>query len=185
MITQFKSSVVISFTVLFAVVGAVVFASPQETQIQKPIQPVKPNRADDTRLYMRAKLASSQKVMEGLVSENYKLIQDGASQMKEISEAAHWPTTVDQVYQHYSVEFRRQCDKLKEQAALGDLQAAHYTFLHLSTTCIDCHNYVRPRFKVKHSKLGAPVQLIPTHWDSKTPGIQTPQPDDEKKDKTG
>ena len=146
----------------------------------------KPNRVDDTRLYMRAKLASSQRVMEGLVAENYDLIIDGASQMRDISHASHWPRTVDEVYQHYSVEFRRQCDKLKAQAARSDLQAAHYTYLHLSTTCIDCHNYVRPRFEVRRSKKGGPVQLIPTQWDSKNPPSQDEGSEVEQApDKTG
>lgn len=203
-----KTSTGLALALMFSIAGAMVFAEPQESvrqpadnqqpsessssaqgsmqeQVKVPTQSTQPTRADDTRLYMRAKLASSQKVMEGLVSEKYQLIIDGATQMKEISEAAHWPTSVDEVYQHYSVEFRRQCDKLKKQAERGDLQAAHYTYLHLSTTCIDCHNYVRPRFDVKRSKQGAPVQLIPTYWDSKEPSIRRPQPDEEKQDKTG
>lgn len=148
---------------------------------QQTTNDMKPKRADDTRLYMKAKLACSQKVMEGLVSEDFELIEKGAKQMKAISVASHWPTTIDEVYQHYSVEFRRQCDKLMAQAGRGDLQAAHYTYLHLSTTCIDCHNYVRPRFEVKRTKKGAPVQLIPTQWDSKNiPHDQRPGPDEDK-----
>lgn len=145
----------------------------------------KPKRVDETRLYMRAKLASSQRVMEGLVAENYDLIIDGAQQMKDISHASYWPKTVDEVYQHYSVEFQRQCDKLKSQAERRDLQAAHYTYLHLSTTCIDCHNYVRPRFEVKRSKKGGPIQLIPTQWDSRDPPVEDDGSDEEVEDKTG
>ncbi len=148
---------------------------------QRTSKPAVPERADDTQLYMRAKLASSQRVMEGLVTENFSMIGDAAKQMKRISEASHWPTTVDEVYQHYSVSFRDQCDKLVEQADRNDLQAAHYTYLHMSTTCIDCHNYVRGRFRVERKKSGGPVQLIPTQWDGpvkKKPA--QPQPDNDK-----
>lgn len=140
----------------------------------------------DARLYMKAKLAESQKVMEGLVTENFHLIRDGAAQMKQISEAAHWPTTIDEVYQHYGYEFRRQCDKLVEQSNQRNLQAAHYTYLHMSTTCIDCHNYVRRRFRVERPVKGGPVQLIPTQWDGpKGKHLKRPEPDDEAEDDKG
>jgi len=166
---------------------AFVIAQSPENRIQEPVKPTVPERADDTQLFMRAKLASSQKLMEGLVTEDFAMIQIGAKQLKRISEAAHWPTTVDEVYQHYSVSFRKQCDKLTEQAERRDLQAAHYTYLHLSTTCIDCHNYVRGRFTVKRTKRGAPVQLIPTQWDRPHGKVRpSPQPDDGRtKNKTG
>lgn len=186
----------IGFGFVAVTVAAVAFVSSLQDQAPKVQQkkvPVaalqndgKPKRVDETRLYMRAKLASSQRVMEGLVAENYDLIIDGATQMKDISHASYWPKTVDEVYQHYSVEFRRQCDKLKSQAERRDLQAAHYTYLHLSTTCIDCHNYVRPRFEVKRSKKGGPVQLIPTQWDSKNPPSEDDGSNDEAvEDKRG
>lgn len=119
----------------------------------------------ETALYMQAKLANCEKVLKGLVTEDFQLVNEGANQMKKISQATHWPKSDDQVYQHYSVEFRRQCDKLVEQALSKDLQAAHYSYLHLSSMCIDCHSYVRGRFKVQYTKQGAPVQLIPTQWD--------------------
>ena len=102
--------------------------------------------------------------------------------MKLIAEAAHLPTTVDEVYQHFSFEFRRQCDKLIEQAEAKDLRAAHFTYLHMSTTCIDCHDYVRPRFKIEPSPQG-PVRLIPTEWDGATKRSR-PEPDDTDQDTT-
>ncbi len=164
----------------------VIARPPLPLQTQEPIKPKIPERADDTQLFMRAKLASSQKLLEGLVTEDFGLIRRGAVQLKRISEASHWPTTVDEVYQHYSVAFRKQCDKLSEQANREDLQAAHYTYLHMSTTCIDCHNYVRGRFKVERKKQGAPVQLIPTQWNGpRGKSKPKPQPDHPVKNKTG
>ncbi|MFT5303060.1 MAG: hypothetical protein ACI87E_001190 [Mariniblastus sp.] len=126
-------------------------------------QPDKPKPVDDTQLFMQAKLSNCQSVLRGLVTEDFKLIATGAQQMKKISEAAHWPSAADDVYLHLGKEFQRQCDKLKSQAEAEDLQAAHYTYLHLSTTCIDCHNYVRGRFRVERKPQG-PVRLIPTEW---------------------
>lgn len=136
-------------------------------------------KIDETPLLMRAKLANTQKVIEGLVTENFGLVGEGAREMKRIAEAAHWPQAVDEVYQHHSVNFRMQCEKLMDQARRKDLQAAHYTYLHLSTSCIDCHSYVRHRFKIERNELGGPVQLIPTRWEGEVKNKLPPQPDDD------
>ncbi|QEG20561.1 hypothetical protein [Mariniblastus fucicola] len=149
----------------------------QQEQVQS-----EPERVDDTQLYMDAKLANSQKVLAGLVTEDFVKIRDSARQLKKIAEAAHWPRSVDEVYQHYSVSFRRQCDKLAEHAEREDLQAAHYTYLHMSTTCIDCHGYVRSRFRIEKPAKGGPVKLIPTQWDGPTRRKHGPQPDDDDLD---
>lgn len=181
MLNAKKLTGVIAFAILFATVATVcqfeqAFAGRQQIQDKTPPQ----NRR--AALYMQAKLSNSQEVLRGLVSEDYDAIARGARQLKKIAEAAHWPTTVDEVYQHYSFEFRRQCDRLVEQAEKKDLRAAHFTYLHMSTTCIDCHDYVRPRFRVERKPQG-PVQLIPTEWNGparkQTP---SPQPDDKDED---
>ena len=167
---KLKLNGMIGALVSLALVVGVVFAQQQENVPKKHIETgqekqVAKGSQDDTALYMQAKLANCEKVLKGLVTEDFQLVNEGASQMKRISEATHWPTTDDKVYQHYSTEFRRQCDKLVERALAKDLQATHYAYLSLTSMCIDCHNYVRGRFKVQYSKQGAPVQLIPTQWD--------------------
>ena len=147
----------------------------QEDEPANKKQIPEPPRQVDPQLFMRAKLAASQKVLEGLVVENFELILAGGEQMKEISQAAHWPTTVDEVYQHHGVAFRQQCDKLIKHAHDKNLDAAQYTYLHLTTTCLDCHHYVRRKFRVQRKPGGGPVQLIPSHWDG--PVKKRPQPD--------
>ncbi len=120
--------------------------------------------------FMRVKLVASQDVLNGLVTENFGLIRQGASDMKRMSQAVQWPTADDRVYEHYGVEFRRQCDKLMNLADAGNLEGAHYTWLHMTSTCIDCHNYVRGKFRVEPnaSDPQGPIRLIPTDWEGKT-----------------
>lgn len=139
-----------------------------------------PKRDTDATLYMQAKLSNAERVLGGLVAEDFDAIAKGAEQMMKISQAAHWPSTEDQVYNHYSFQFRKQCEKLAKHAKSKDLRAAHFTYLHMSTTCIDCHEYVRPRFKVKREHRG-PVRLIPTYWDDHH-GEQLKQAPGENKD---
>ncbi len=127
-----------------------------------------PNTArKSTKDFMRAKLSSSQRVMEGLVTEKSELIRKGAQEMKKMSEHAEWPRSRDKVYEHFSQKFRGQCDKLVSQAQKRDFETAQHSFLSLSNTCFDCHNYVRGSFRVTRdeSDPSGPVQLIPTEWD--------------------
>jgi hypothetical protein len=118
-----------------------------------------------TAAFMRAKLASSQKVIEGLVTNNFALIKNAAEEMKQMSDATQWPTAQDKSYQHYQEAFRRECDQLARFAANKNLAAAHYTYLQLTTTCINCHDYVRRTFRIDDSNPKGPVMLIPNEWE--------------------
>jgi hypothetical protein len=105
----------------------------------------RPEAVDDEAVaaFMRAKLASSQKVLEGLVTKDFELIQAGADEMHHMSEAAEWRSIHDPVYEHYSTEFRRLTEKLSRLAEDHNSEGAAFTYLHITTTCISCHEYVR------------------------------------------
>lgn len=117
---------------------------------------------DETKVLMRAKLTSSQKVLEGLLAEDFTLISQGAKEMIKISEAAEWPRARDEVYEHYSAELRRQCHKLEDLANKTNHEGASFTYLHITTTCINCHDYVRDALRISNQPNGG-VQLIPAH----------------------
>ena len=94
---------------------------------------------------MRAKLSSSQKVLEGILAEDFTLIAHGAREMKKISEAAEWPRSRDPVYEHFAAEFRRQCIKLESLANKTNREGvdihlpAHDDHLYqLSRSCARC-----------------------------------------------
>ncbi len=40
----------------------------------------------------------------------------------------------------------------------------------MTSTCIDCHNYVRSAFRVEHNAKDpkGPIRLIPTDWPGRT-----------------
>ena len=113
---------------------------------------------------MHSKLTSSQRVLEGLVSKDFDLVARGAREMKRISEAAEWPRPRDAVYEHFSAEFRRQCNQLEKLAKSSNHEGVSFTYLHLTTTCIQCHNYVRDSMRVAESQRHGNVQAIPSQW---------------------
>ncbi|MDB4650939.1 hypothetical protein OAE37_04140, partial [Pirellulaceae bacterium] len=114
-----------------------------------------------------AKLASSKLVLEGLVTEDFSKIKAGADEMNRFSRVEHWPSSDDAVYQFFSKTFRDQCKKLSRLAEAKNLEGSHYTYVHMTTTCVECHNYVRGNFKIAPNKKSpkGPVRLIPTYWD--------------------
>jgi hypothetical protein len=113
---------------------------------------------------MKAKLDRSQNVLEGLLRKDFKKVAQGAREMKRISEAAEWPRARDNVYEHFSAEFRRQCNRLESLANNGNHEGATFLYLQMTTTCIHCHDHVRDSLRVATLKSRDNVSLIPAKW---------------------
>ena len=114
-----------------------------------------------TQVFKRAKLTSSPRVLEGLVTRDATLIEQGAREMAEMSEASQWPRADDDRYEHYGAEFRRLCRRLSQQAKQQNYDGAGYIYSQLTASCISCHDHVRAALKVADDPNG-PFQLIPT-----------------------
>jgi hypothetical protein len=92
-------------------------------------------------ILMRAKLAAAQQTLEGIMYGDFELIERGARQLHDIDE---WRSAKrDAVYDHYSAEFRRLSEKLIRLANDKNAEGAFYTYQHLTSTCVTCHEYVR------------------------------------------
>jgi hypothetical protein len=110
---------------------------------------------------MRAKLSSSQRVVEGLMAGDFSLIRKGGDDLLKICDAEGWRTREDQVYAHYRGELRRSAMKLIKQADEKSLDGAAYTYMHSMTTCISCHEYCRNVLRVASAVPQSPVAPIP------------------------
>ena len=110
---------------------------------------------------MRAKLSSSQRVVEGLMAGDFGLIRKGGDEMLKICDAEEWRTREDQIYAHYRGELRRNAMKLIKQADEKSLDGAAYTYMHSMTTCISCHEYCRNVLRVASVTLPSYVAPIP------------------------
>ncbi len=115
---------------------------------------------------MRSKLLNSQNVLEGLLRSDFAAIKNGAKQMKAISEADEWPRSRDPVYEHFSQTFRRQCNQLEQAADQRHREGVRFTYLAITTTCVNCHDYVRDSRRVAQPAQ-SDVRLIPSHWPSR------------------
>jgi hypothetical protein len=108
---------------------------------QVPLQPL--HHPDELGGLMRAKLASSQKVVEGLMAADFDLIRKGGEELSRICDATQWRSRDDQLYGQYRSEMRRSAQKLIQMAAEKNLSGSAYTYMHSLNTCINCHEHCR------------------------------------------
>jgi hypothetical protein len=110
---------------------------------------------------MKAKLASSQTVLEGLVTNDFEQIQRGGEELRSISLAGHWKGSEDQAFRHHRTEMQRQAEKLVSLAESKNLDGASFAYMHALTTCISCHTYCRDVLHIADEPRGGKVVPIP------------------------
>jgi cytochrome c556 len=98
---------------------------------------------DQVAVFMRAKLAHSQNVLEGLALEDYDLIARGAHDLALASQASSWQVLQTEDYARHSDEFRRSCNALRGAAKARNLDGAALAWMEVTMKCIQCHKYVR------------------------------------------
>ena len=124
--------------------------------------PPRRKKDDQQAALMRAKLASSQKIVEGLVSKDFDEITRGAEELLKICKAEEWEDHSDAVFAHHRKELMRQSEKMINAAARENLDGAAYSYIHALTTCISCHDYCRDVLKIADNTPTLKVVPIPT-----------------------
>ncbi len=97
---------------------------------------------------MRAKLASTQSVVEGLVEKDFRVINDAGVELLKMCNSTDWEANQDQTYADYREQLRRQSRKLIDQAGVRNLEGATYAYLGVLSTCVDCHSHCRDVLKI-------------------------------------
>jgi hypothetical protein len=95
------------------------------------------------REFMKRKLDHSQKVLEGIVLEDFDLIEKNAKTLSLLSQAAEWQILPSAEYKKHGEEFRRTADALGKAAADKNLDAAALKYVELTLNCVNCHKHVR------------------------------------------
>lgn len=120
--------------------------------------------SDQQAALMLAKLATSQKITNGLVTKDFEQIYRGATELSSICNATAWASHSDPVYAHHRTELRKQAQKLAKMAEEKNLDGATYSYMHSLNTCINCHEYCRDVLSiVDDSKVNLKVVPIPNN----------------------
>lgn len=93
--------------------------------------------------FMRAKLAASRNVLEGLTTEDFDKIEQGARRMLVMSRATEWQVIGTETYGRHSADFRRDAERLIKKAEVKELDGAALVWMELTISCINCHKHVR------------------------------------------
>src|SRR5579872_389683 len=102
-----------------------------------------PKVVGGVRTFMRMKLDASTKILEGLTTENFAMIRDGAQTLRNMSNAEKWRISNDALYRQYSQEFANHAEKLQEKANDRNLDGATLAWVECTMSCIRCHNHAR------------------------------------------
>ena len=92
---------------------------------------------------MRRKLEHSQKVLEGVAVQDFKMIERHAEELIQLSKLAEWKALKTPTYELYSNDFRRTANALVENARRKNIDAAALSYVDLTLTCVKCHKHVR------------------------------------------
>ncbi|MEQ2007543.1 MAG: hypothetical protein ABMA26_12160 [Limisphaerales bacterium] len=123
-------------TVLSAVLTVAIFAGVAAT--------VAPNDPKiTTREVMKLKLESSQKVLEGIATENFVTISANAQKLVVLSQAAGWQARQTPEYKQFTAEFRRHAEALQKAARSENVDAASVAWFQLTISCVNCHRHMR------------------------------------------
>jgi len=101
------------------------------------------------REFMRKKLESSSIILEGMTTEDARLIRRGAKELLEMSLAEKWNVLTDEDYREFNREFRAAVRKLDEAAGRENFDNAALQWFDAVKGCIECHKYVRSQRPVR------------------------------------
>ena len=119
-----------------------IFAVEKTEPSQKPKAKKNPTQENVSK-FMQAKLDSSKDVLEGLVTEDFSLIQKGTKKMIAMSNATDWQVVEGPIFAQQSAEFRNAAKQLLKNAQNKNIDGASLSYLHLTMTCIACHNQIK------------------------------------------
>ena len=98
---------------------------------------------NNVRDFMRKKLVHSQKVLEGITTDDLALVAKHSQELSLLSQAATWQVLQTPEYLQHSNEFRRAADALTEAANKRNSDGAALAYLDVTMKCVTCHKYVR------------------------------------------
>ena len=93
--------------------------------------------------FMRQKLHSSNQILEGLCTDDLKMVSDGAKSLKKMSGEEQWRVSNDILYKRYSGEFVQAVEELQKESEDNDMDGTSMAWVNVTMKCLKCHEWVR------------------------------------------
>jgi cytochrome c556 len=111
--------------------------------------------------FMRDKLELSQRLLEGIATEDYDLVLAKGTRLSAMTREADWRLFENPDYDQQSLTFRRQVDALVRAAKEKNVDTATLAYVRMTMSCVDCHKLVRGKlvaeFRPSRSKPQRPL----------------------------
>jgi hypothetical protein len=127
----------------------VAVAQDEKTPVRKPTQdePGSADKKDEPQQalqrFMRQKLQASNLILEGLCTEDLKMVTDGAATLMKMSKEEKWRVSNDMMYRRYSKEFVNAVEELEQEAKDNDMDGTSMAWVNVTMKCLKCHEWVR------------------------------------------
>jgi sensor histidine kinase regulating citrate/malate metabolism len=129
-------AVVLSFLLIGGlVVQAGIYQDRQDDQAEQIMSTAR-------QMFMRGKLASNQKIVEGLSTRNYDMIRDGADAVMALTKGQHWFVIDTPDYRKHGEDMTAAAQRLLDAAESKNIEAAALRYFDLTLNCLDCHQYI-------------------------------------------
>ena len=96
-----------------------------------------------TRHVMKDKLAHSDRILEALMTSDYKLLETEAERLSRATSDPGWTVLTTPEYARYSIAFVNATTELVYAAREHDLDAAAIHYAAMTMTCYQCHRYLK------------------------------------------
>ncbi len=118
---------------LFFFVGIVVYS--QVYSQQPGSKPLKP--------FMQMKLEPAKQILEGIVNEDFDMIDRSAQRISALTFDENWMTLQTASYRQHSQDFQRSVAAIAEAARNKNLDAATLGYMQMTLYCVQCHRSLR------------------------------------------
>ncbi len=92
---------------------------------------------------MKAKLAHTQSILEGLALEDFDRIRRSAQNLGVLSRADAWNIHKSVEYAKFSKDFQAVADSMVANANAKKLEAVALDYVQLTMLCVKCHSHTR------------------------------------------
>lgn len=137
-----KVSIFILCCSSLSLTGFIVPYTPVEFAQEQDTDQAEALKKEARKKFMRGKLSSNQKIVEGLSLKNFDLIGQGAEGVTALVKGQHWFVLDTPEYRDYSKQMETSARRLHEAAKAKNIEAAALRYFDLTLNCIDCHEYL-------------------------------------------
>jgi hypothetical protein len=114
-----------------------------ETEPLADTSPVAVNDYGGLPSMMHQKMFHSQRLLAGMTTENYPLVESSAKELIWLSKLAEWKVVDTPEYEGFSAAFRGTAQDIVVSSKQRNMLAVEDAYARLTRACLDCHGYLR------------------------------------------